>query len=127
MLLLEFIAERKLAEAAREGAFDHLPGAGKPLPADAAALVPEELRAAYRILKNAGFVPPEVEARREAATLRHLLGQASDDGERRRAAVRLALIEAALERTGRRHVFDDYRDRALDRLSGPRDDPAPAR
>jgi hypothetical protein len=127
VLLFEFIAEQKLAEAAREGAFDHLPGAGKPLPADDAALVPEELRAAYRILKNAGFVPPEVEARREAAALRRLMGQTTDDAERRRAAVRLALIEAALEKSGRRHAFDDYRDRALYRLSGTRGDAATTR
>lgn len=60
--MLDFIAERKIAEAIANGDFDDLPGSGKPLELDDDSLVPEELRLAYRILKNAGFVPPEIEA-----------------------------------------------------------------
>ena len=60
MLALEWIAERRIAEAVSQGEFDNLPGAGRPLDLDDDALVPEELRAAYRILKNAGIAPPEV-------------------------------------------------------------------
>jgi hypothetical protein len=37
------------------------------------ALVPEELRAAYRLLKNAGFVPPELEPHREIRDIKQLL------------------------------------------------------
>ena len=59
--MLEFIAEQRIAEAIENGDFDNLPGAGKPLELDDDSLVPEELRLAYRILKNAGFVPPEIE------------------------------------------------------------------
>ena len=58
--MLDFIAEQKIAEAIENGDFDDLPGAGKPLELDDDSLVPEDLRLAYRILKNAGFVPPEV-------------------------------------------------------------------
>jgi len=54
------IAERKIAEAIARGEFDNLPGAGKPLELDDDALVPEELRVANRILRNAGFVPPQI-------------------------------------------------------------------
>ena len=61
MLALEFIAERKIAEAVAQGEFDDLPGAGKPLDLEEDPLIPEELRMANRILKNAGFVPREVE------------------------------------------------------------------
>jgi len=61
MFALEWIAERRIAEAVSQGAFDRLPGAGRPLELDDDALVPEELRIAHRILKNAGFVPREVE------------------------------------------------------------------
>ncbi len=62
MLAFELIAERKIAEAAERGEFDDLPGRGKPLDLEDDALVPEDLRMAYRILKNAGYVPAEVEA-----------------------------------------------------------------
>jgi len=61
MLALELIAERKIAEAAAQGEFDNLPGAGQPLDLDEDPLVPEEQRMANRILRNAGFKPPEVE------------------------------------------------------------------
>ena len=66
MLSLELIAEAKIAEAVRAGAFDNLPGAGRPLELDDDRLIPQESRLAYRILRNAGFVPAEIETRREA-------------------------------------------------------------
>lgn len=54
--MFDLIAERKIAEAFARGEFDDLPGAGRSLELDDDTLVPEDLRAAYRILKNAGFV-----------------------------------------------------------------------
>lgn len=58
--MLDFLAERRIAEAVSRGELDHLPGAGAPLALDDDALVPEELRLSHRILKNAGLAPPEV-------------------------------------------------------------------
>jgi hypothetical protein len=100
MLAFDLIAEERIREAMRAGAFDNLPGTGKPLALDDDRLVPAEVRAAYRILKNAGYVPPELEARREAARLRDLIAATADDVERQRALARLALIETALEARG---------------------------
>ena len=61
-------------------------------------LVPEDVRAAYRILKNAGYVPAELLERKEAAALRTLVAAiAADHPERRRAPAKLALLEARLE------------------------------
>ena len=100
MNLLEWLAEQRLEQAAREGAFADLPGSGRPLDLDDDALVPAELRMGYRILKNAGFAPPELEVRREAANLRSLIAASSDDGARRRAVTRLALLEASLDAKG---------------------------
>ena len=86
--MLEFIAERKIAEAIENGDFDNLPGAGKPLELDDDSLVPEELRLAYRILKNAGFVPPEVETVNDIAALERLVAKDS------KAVRKLALLRA---------------------------------
>lgn len=97
------------------GAFDDLPGAGKPLVLDDDALVPAEKRVAHRILKNAGFVPPEIQARGEIAGLHALLRHATDDVRRKRAALRLALLEATLEASGRSLPGGDYRNLLLDR------------
>jgi hypothetical protein len=55
MLLLEYLAERKIADAVERGELDDLPGAGRPLDLEEDALIPEELRMAWRILRNSGF------------------------------------------------------------------------
>jgi hypothetical protein len=53
--------------------FDDLPGAGKPLVLEDDSHLPEDLRIAHKILKNAGFVPPEIALRKEIATVEDLL------------------------------------------------------
>jgi hypothetical protein len=89
--MLEFLAEQKIAEAIAKGDFDDLPGSGKPLELDDDAFVPEDLRLAYRILKNAGFVPPEVETLNEIAALERLVTRDS------KAVRKLALLKARVE------------------------------
>ena len=66
-----------------KGEFDNLAGKGLPLAQEDLSGVPEELRMAYKVLKNAGCVPPEVELRKEIATLRDLLGTLGEDQSRR--------------------------------------------
>lgn len=107
----DWVAEQKIAEALARGELDDLPGAGRRLALDDDALVPEDLRLAYRILKNAGFVPPEVEARREIAALERLLydGAALDETARARATKKLALLRTRLE--------PRYAERVLGRLA----------
>jgi hypothetical protein len=100
--MLDFLAEKKLLEAVSRGEFDDLPGAGRPLDLDDDALVPEDLRLAYRMLKNAGFVPPEVEALNEIAALERLaIGDA-------KAVKKVALLKARIEAR--------YYEKALARL-----------
>ena len=71
--MLDFIAEQRIAEAIANGDLDDLPGSGKPLELDDDLLVPEELRLAYRILKNAGFVPSEIESLKDSKAERKIL------------------------------------------------------
>ena len=96
-MLLDILAEARIEEAIVGGLLDNLPGAGQPLRLDDDRLVPEAVRCAYRILRNAGFVPPEVEARREVAGLVALLAKLDDDVVRRRTLAKLAFLEARLE------------------------------
>ena len=118
MLILDALAEARISEAMAQGAFDCLPGAGRPLALDDDALVAPEFRAAYRVLKNAGFAPPEVEARRQVAALHALLATLDDDEARRRALARLALLETRLEVGGVRKPSRAraYERRLLERL-----------
>jgi hypothetical protein len=100
MLLLDLIAEQKIAEAIGRGELSDLPGAGKPLHLDDDMLIPEDLRMAYRILKNAGFVPPEVETLREIGELERFIESLSDGEVRSVASRKLQLLRERSERSG---------------------------
>ena len=78
------LADSRIRAAFERGEFDDLPGKGKPLPPDALARVPAELRMGLRILRNADCLPPELEARKEAARLGALIATAGDEEERTR-------------------------------------------
>ena len=106
MLILEALAEQKIREAIERGELDHLPGEGEPLNLDDDPLIPEDLRLAYRILKNAGFVPPELEAQREIRDLEQLIRGLDSGAERSKALRRLELLHTRLaeSRGGRRDL-----------------------
>ncbi len=121
MFAFEIIAENRIREAMERGEFDRLPGAGKPLSLDEDAMVPAELRVAYKMLKNAGCLPPEIELRKEIVTLRDLLRAVEDDGERKTAVRELnhKLLKLSLM-TGRTvdlDGFPEYRERIAARLA----------
>jgi hypothetical protein len=79
---LHRIAEERIKKAQEEGAFDNLPGKGKPLPLDDDSAVPEDLRLAYKILKNSNCLPIEMELRKEIFSLRQLMEAAIDEETR---------------------------------------------
>lgn len=99
MLIFDTLAEQRIRQAQDNGEFDNLPGAGAPLALDDDALVPEELRAAYRLLRNAGFLPPELEAQGEIRRLEQMLSavEVGNEVEGRRSAL-LARIRFLLSR-----------------------------
>ena len=67
--MFERIAERAIAEAMREGKFDNLPNAGRPLDLEDYFRAPEDMRAAYGVLKSANVLPEEVELLNEISRL----------------------------------------------------------
>jgi hypothetical protein len=81
MWIFTKIAERRIQEAMQNGEFDNLPGKGKPLKLDDDSHVPSELRMAYKILKNAGCLPPELEIKKEILELKDLLETLEDEKE----------------------------------------------
>jgi hypothetical protein len=80
------IAEERILEAQRAGAFDDLPGKGKPLQLEDLNWVPEDLRISYMVLKNAHVLPPEAELLKDIHTLEDLLKHVEDEGARRALA-----------------------------------------
>ncbi len=99
MWLIDELAEQRIAEAIEKGELDNLPGRGRPLKLDDDSLVPEHLRGAFRVLKNAGYLPPHLQTRRELREAEDLLRclPGSDGAERSRAQRRLELLRLRLE------------------------------
>lgn len=121
MKLLDALVEQRIAAAAARGEFDDLPGAGVPQELDDEPLVPQEVRVANRILKNAGFVPPAVEQLRALRDLENELASVGDDkGEQCRLRAKMLALDMALEslRGGPLVVPHEYRRRIVERLSG---------
>jgi Domain of unknown function (DUF1992) len=108
MLIFDFLAEQKIAEAVSRGELDDLPGAGRPLECDDDPLIAEDLRLAYRMLKNPGFVLPQVQALNEIRDLERLLQAAADVTARGNAVKKLALLKLSIENA--------YYGKALERL-----------
>ena len=69
----ERIVEERIQKAQREGKFENLPGSGKPLEGKNNHSISEELRLAYKILKNADCIPPEIELKKEIKKTEDLL------------------------------------------------------
>jgi len=76
---MRLIAERKISAAIQEGLLDIQGWRNRPLPMTHDHLVPEELRMAHKILKNAGYLPPEIEAKKEIQALEDLLAACEDE------------------------------------------------
>ncbi len=98
----QIVSEDRIKRAIKEGKFDNLEGAGKPLPPDEAANLPPELRMAYRMLKNSGYVPAEIAEEKEITRTIDLLAHMKDEGERYRQMQKLnVMIMQMNERRGR--------------------------
>ena len=82
MDVFQRIAERKIIEAQENGEFDNLSGKGEPLSLEDDSHIPEELRVAYKILKNAKVLPPEIELAKDIQSIESLLSSITDEGER---------------------------------------------
>ncbi|NKN33263.1 DnaJ family domain-containing protein [Marichromatium bheemlicum] len=102
MDLIDQLAERQIEQALARGELDTLPGSGKPLPPEDLTLVPTHLRAGYRLLKGAGFIPPEIEALRQIRDTEALISRVEDPQVRAEAVRRLRLLETRLSE-GRGH------------------------
>ena len=118
---IQFIAEKRIEEAMAKGEFDNLPGQGKPLDLEDMSNVPEELRMAYKILRNAGCIAPEIQERKDITRLLDLLEECSDEKER---VVGMQKLKFMIERSKlkfQRNIIleqeDPYYAQILERIS----------
>ncbi|WP_373501799.1 DnaJ family domain-containing protein [Desulfococcus sp.] len=78
----EKIIEERIRAAQMKGEFDNLPGSGKPLVFEDDGHIPEDLRLAHKILKNADCLPPEIELKKEILKTEDLLAGMADTAEK---------------------------------------------
>ena len=78
----ETLVEERIKKAQKDGAFDNLEGTSKPLKFEDQH-IPEEFRLAHKILKNSGFLPPEVELTKKITQTEQLLEAAIIDSPER--------------------------------------------
>jgi hypothetical protein len=75
---------------------------------------------AYRILKNAGYVPEEVAIQREINQIEDFLGQCRDEKKRLESLKRMDVLRIRMEqRTGKRMNLrpdSDYFTRVVERI-----------
>ncbi|CCK79158.1 MULTISPECIES: DnaJ family domain-containing protein [Desulfobacula] len=118
----EAIVEERIKKAQKEGAFDNLEGKNKPLKFEDQH-VPEEFRLAHKILKNAGFLPPEVEIKKKITQTEQLLEAAQiDSPERMKIQKKLNYLLTKLNTTrGDRQcspiLTDAYRENLIKKIS----------
>ncbi|MBC8443551.1 MAG: DUF1992 domain-containing protein [Deltaproteobacteria bacterium] len=88
----EKIVEDRIRKAQKMGAFENLEGYGKPLRFDDDQMIAEDLRLAYKILKNADFTPPEIEVRKKIEATEQLLSGMKDTAEKYRTLKKLNML-----------------------------------
>lgn len=125
----EKIVEERILAAQRKGEFDNLEGAGQPVEYEDLGRIPQELRLAYKILKNADCLPPEIELRNEIVRTENLLEAMEDESRRYRTLKKLNYLimkfnmmrggSAALE------IPQQYEQKVVERLSAEKKKSSP--
>ncbi len=120
-MFLDRLAESKICQARDAGDLNNLPGSGQRIPDETEmAGVAPSLRVAYRIMKNAGFIPEELQMRREIAEIDLLLSACQDKVEAVAYRKRLDLLIGRLGeiRGGNLILQEAYFRQVTSRLDG---------
>lgn len=101
---LDILVEKRLEEAEKNGVFRNLPKSGKRLELEDLSGVPPELRMPYKLLKDAGYLPEELELKKSLLTLDDLISACTDPRAkvelRRRRSLNQLRFELLMQRRG---------------------------
>ncbi len=121
MYALSVIAEQKIQAALRKGDLNSEKWKNKPLPEEDDRFVPEDLKMAYKILKNSGYLPPEIEERKEIKRIEELIASTEDEHVRvvqmKKLSVLLTKVEARRNRPTNIAEQDDYYSRVVEKIT----------
>ncbi|WP_223589690.1 DnaJ family domain-containing protein [Neobacillus bataviensis] len=82
MDMFQIVSEDRIKKAYKDGEFENLPGLGKPMQLEDLSAIPEDLRMAYKLLKNAGYTQEESHLRQELMTIEDLIKKTDDISEK---------------------------------------------
>ena len=120
---IERLAEERIREAMDRGEFDDLPGRGEPLELENDSHLPEDLRIAYKILKNADCLPPELQLRKEIHTTQQLLAGIMDTQKKYKQLQKLNFLIMKLHMMRRVSPLLEenqrYYAKVAEKMSGP--------
>lgn len=121
----EKIIEERIRESIQRGDFDDLPGRGRPLDLEDDGHVPEDLRLAFKVLKNAECLPPELQLKKEIRQMEDMLAGIPDEREKYRQIRRINYKILKLNMMRRRSPLLEetelYYKRLVDKLSKKED------
>jgi hypothetical protein len=120
MDILARIAEQKIREAMERAEFDNLPFHGVRIVPEDLSAVPEALRMGYKVMKNAGLLPPEMQLKKEMVSLQQLLDACEDDVEKKRLqnklnakAIRFNML---MEKRAKGSAYQTYQAQIMQRF-----------
>lgn len=115
------IAEQKILEAMKTKDLTSERWKNKPLPLDNDQHIPDDLKMAYKILKNSGYLPPEIEEKKEIQRLEELIATTEDEHERlkqmKKLNVLMMKIDAKRSTPSNLAQQDDYFRKLVERIS----------
>ena len=107
----EKIVEERIRRAQARGEFDALSGAGRPLELEPDGHIAEDLRLAYKILKNAECLPPEVELKKDNEKAEDLLAAMPETAEKYQALKKLNFLILKLNAMRSTSIVNDLPQR----------------
>ena len=117
----EKIIEERIKEAQQKGEFDDLPGRGAPIVLEDDSHVPEDLRLAYKVLKNGDCLPPELALKKEIRQMEDMLDGIPDEKEKYRQIKKINYKVMQLNIMGNRSPLleetEIYYKKVLDKLA----------
>ena len=115
------IAEQRISLAIEEGSLSFEKWKNKPLRLEDDHFVPADLKMAYKMLKNSGYLPPEIEDKKEIQRIEDLIAHTEDEHVRLKQMKKLNLmlmkVDARRKTPKNIKLQDEYYSKVVERVS----------
>lgn len=114
------IAEQRISQAIEDGSLTFEKFKNKPLVLEDDHFVPDDLKMAYKMLKNSGYLPPEIEEKKEIQKIEDLIARTEDEHVRlkqmKKLNVMLMKVDARRTKPLNIAVQDEYYRKIVERV-----------